>query len=108
MVERKVRTTEGARLFGQPIGSVITNRSSPDVQRTQRAVSLVRLKSIQRQFAAAKAVGDIGRMRDLQTKFSALLHEYSGSTQFMATLDEMVASRGRNDQALGKKKLLND
>lgn len=108
MAERRVRTTEGARLYGQPIGSVISERTNPEMAHQKRATTLTRLKSLQRQFDAAKAVGDLGRMKDLQEQFNAALKDYTGTSQWMDTLDELVASRGRNDQALGKKKSLND
>ena len=108
MAERKVRTVEGARLFGQPIGSVINEDANPQMAHQERATTLTRLKSLQRQFAAAKKTGNTGMMKDIQADFTAALKDYSGSTQWMATLQDLVASRGRNDQALGKKASLND
>ncbi len=108
MVERRVRTLEGSRLFGQPIGSVISERTNPEMAHQKRATSLTRLKSLMRQFAAAKAVGDTNRMRDIQEQFTAALKDFSGSTKRMPTLETLEASRGQADQALGKKKSLND
>lgn len=108
MVERKVRTLEGARLFGQPIGSVISERTNPEMAHQKRATSLTRLKSLQRQFAAAKRTGNTGLMKDIQASFTVALKDFSGSTQWMPTLEAMVAARGRNDQALGKKATLDD
>lgn len=108
MAERKVRTLEGARLFGQPIGSVISERTNPEMAHQKRATSLTRLKSLQRQFDAAKRTGNLGLMKDVQAQFTAAFKDYQGSTQWAATLQDMVASRGRNDQAIGKKATLDD
>jgi hypothetical protein len=108
MADRRVRTVEGARLFGQPIGSVIDERTNPDMAHQKRATTLTRLKSLQRQFDAAKKVGDLGKMKDLQGQVTAALKDYSSSSQWMDTLEDLVAQRGRNDQALGKKKSRND
>ena len=108
MAERRVRTVEGARLFGQPIGTVISERTNPEMAHQKRATTLTRLKSLQRQFDAAKRVGDLGRMKDIQAQFTAAFKDYQGSTQWQDTLQDLVASRGRNDQALGKKASLND
>ncbi len=108
MADRKVRTEEGARLFGQPIGSVIDPRTNPDLIHQERATSRVRLTSLQRQFDAAKRTGNTEQMKKIQAAFTAALKDFSGSTQWMPTLEKMVAARGRNDQALGKKKSLND
>src|SRR6478736_10219055 len=108
MAERRVRTTEGSRLFGQPIGSVIDKRTNPEMAHQKRAMSMTRLRSLQRQFEAAKATGNTGLMKDLQTQFTSALKDYSGSSQWMPTIQALVASRGRNDQALGKKASLND
>ena len=108
MAERRVRTVEGARLFGQPIGAVISERTNPEMAHQKRATSLTRLMSLQRQFDAVKRVGDLGRMKDIQAQFTAAFKDYQGSTQWQDTLETLVASRGRNDQALGKKASLND
>ena len=108
MAERTVRTVEGARLFGQPIGTIIRDRTSPEITRTKRAVSMVRLRSIQRQFEIAKRTGNTALMRDLQEQFTALVKDYSGSRQLLTTIQDLVAQRGRNDQSLGKKANLTD
>lgn len=106
--ERRVRTVEGARLFGQPIGTIISERTNPEMAHQKRATSLTRLKSLQRQFEAAKRTGNTGAMKDIQAKFSAAFKDYQGSNQWQDTLQDLVATRGRNDQALGKKASLND
>lgn len=110
MVERRVRTVEGAQLFGQAIGTVIDKRVSPEAMKQKRSTSTVKLKSIQRQFNAAKATGDLGRMKDLQAEFSAALKAYQvdGGSQIASVIHDLVAQRGRNDIAVGKKKNLND
>lgn len=108
MAERRVRTVEGARLFGMPIGSTITDRTSPEVDKTQRATSMVRLNSLKRQFAIAKKTGNVSAMRDIQEQFTGLLKDFSSTRQLIATIDDLVAQRGRNDQALGKRPDIND
>ena len=108
MAERKVRTVEGARLFGQPIGTVIKDRTSPEVARTKRSTSMVRLHSLKRQFEIAKKTGNVDQMRDIQAQFTALIKDYSGSRQLISTIDALVAQRGRNDQDLGKRPNIRD
>lgn len=108
MVDRKVRTVEGARLFGMPIGSTITDRTSPEVATTKRATSMVRLKSLQRQFSIAKQTGNTDQMKNIQEQFTALIKDFSASRQLISTIDDLVAARGRNDQDLGKKKDIKD
>ncbi len=108
MAERRVRTVEGARLFGQPIGTVINDRTSPEVANTQRAVSMVRLRSLQRQFAIAKKTGNTALMRDIQEEFTAAIKDFSGSRQLISTIKDLVAARGRGDQDLGKRPDIND
>ena len=108
MAERQVRTTEGSRMFGLPIGATIRDRTSPEIQRTKRSTSLTRLKSLQRQFLAAKRVGDTNRMKDIQKLFTAAMRDYAASNQWIHTLDDLVSARGRFDQDLGKKPGLND
>ncbi len=104
MAERRVRTVEGARLFGVPIGTVIEDRTSPDIERTQRPMTQVRLQSLQRQFAIAKKTGNLDMMRDIQEQFTVAVKEYSTSNQLLDNLKGLVAARGRADQAIGKKK----
>lgn len=106
---RRVRTTEGARFFGVPIGTPIGNRFDPNTAQASRSTSLTRLKSLQRQFLAAKAVGNLAQMRDIQETFTAAVREYAATNgQLTEVLDTLVASRGRADMALGKKKNLRD
>ncbi len=108
MVERTVRTPEGARMFGVPIGTVIQDRTSPDAARTKRPVTRVRLLSLQRQFQIAKETGQQDQMRDIQEQFSEAVQQYAGTRQLFSTLQDLVAARGRGDQALGKRPGIKD
>lgn len=95
-------------MFGVPIGTVIEDRTSPDVARTQRPVSEVRLLSLQRQFEIAKRTGNLDAMREIQEKFTVAIKGYAGSRQLISTIKELVAARGRNDQDLGKRANIRD
>lgn len=95
-------------MFGVPIGTVIEDRTSPDVRRTQRPVTDVRLTSLQRQFEIAKKAGNLDAMRDIQDQFTAAIKDFSGSRQLIATIKGLVAARGRGDQALGKRPGIED
>lgn len=108
MAERRVRTVEGARMFGVPIGSVIDDRTSPDVARTKRAMTMTRLISLQRQFAIAKETGNTDLMREIQEKFTVAIKDFAGSRQLISTIKDLVAARGRADQDLGKRPNIRD
>lgn len=95
-------------MFGVPIGTVIEDRTSPDVARTKRSVTNVRLISLQRQFAIAKKAGNLDAMRDIQDQFTAAIKDFSGSRQLISTIKDLVAARGRADQDLGKRPGLTD
>lgn len=100
---RRVRTTEGARFFGLPVGSLIGNTHDPNAKASTRATSLVRLRSLQRQFDVAKKVGNNSRMRDIQAEFTAAVKDYAATNgQLTDVLDSLVASRGRADKAIGE------
>lgn len=106
---RRVRTTEGARFFGVPVGEVIGNRFDPNLKAAKRATSLTRLASLQRQFLAAKRVGDLSRMRNVQEEFTSAVRDYASTNgQLTDVLDALVSARGRGDQALGKTKDIRD
>lgn len=106
---RRVRTTEGARFFGVPVGEVIGNKFDSRERAATRATSMTRILSLQRQFAAARDTGNLGAMRQLQEKFSAAVKSYAATNgQLTDVLDSLVGARGRNDLALGKKKNLRD
>jgi hypothetical protein len=101
---RKVRTTEGARFFGVPIGTEIGNRFDPNTQASTRAMTMTRLVSLQRQFEIAKETGNINEMRNVQEVFTTAVKEYAANTgQLTDVIDDLVASRGRADKALGQK-----
>lgn len=106
---RRVRTTEGARYFGVPVGTVIGNRFDPNTKAAGRATTLTRLVSLQRQFAVAKKTGNLNAMRKIQEQFTSAVRDYvSTNGQLTDVLDSLVGSRGRADMALGKKKNLKD
>ena len=106
---RRVRTTEGARFFGVPVGEVIGNTYDRNMQAAKRTVTLTRLKSLQRQFEAAKRVGDTSNMRNIQEQFTVAVKSYAATNgQLTDVLDALVSARGRADKALGKKKELDD
>lgn len=106
---RRVRTTEGARFFGVPVGTEIGNRFDPNTKAAERATTMTRLISLQRQFAVAKKVGDVAKMRSLQETFTREVKNYASTNgQLTDVLDTLVAQRGRADIALGKKKNLKD
>lgn len=97
----RVRTTEGARFFGAPIGTIIGNRFDPNATQVDRAVTMTRLVSLQRQFLTAKLTGNVGQMQNLQEEFSAAVKEYAATNgQLTDVLNTLVASRGRADQAI--------
>lgn len=102
MAERFVRTTEGARIFGVPIGTRIEDRTSPEIVRTQRPMTMTRLVSLQRQFEIAKRTGNLDLMNEIQERFTAAIKDFSGSRQLIQGLKDLVASRGRADQAINK------
>lgn len=95
-------------MFGVPIGTTIEDRTSPDVARTKRSVTNVRLISLQRQFAIAKKAGNQDAMRDIQDQFTAAIKDFSGSRQLISTIKDLVAARGRADHDLGKRPGLTD
>lgn len=95
-------------MFGVPIGTVIEDRTSPDVARTIRPVTMVRLQSLQRQFAIAKKSGNQDAMREIQEKFTVAIKDFSGSRQLIATIKDLVAARGRADQDLDKRPGIKD
>lgn len=106
---RRVRTVEGARFFGLPVGQVIQPRDASNEAVTKRATTLTRLMSLQSMFAAAKRTGNIAQMRDIQADFTVAVKDYAANTgQLPEMLDALVGARGRGDIAIGKKKGLKD
>ncbi len=103
MAERYVRTTEGARIFGVPIGTKIQDRTSPEVERTVRPMTSVRLASLQRQFEIAKKTGNVSEMKNIQARFTSAVKDFSSTRQLIDGLKDLVAARGRADQAINAK-----
>ena len=99
MAERRVRTVEGARLFGKPIGSLISQGKATE-SGVDRTVTLTRLVSLQRQFEVAKATGNLGAMRNIQDEYTQAVSAYRHNNQFLSILEDLIAARGRNDQAI--------
>lgn len=101
LAQRRVRTVEGSRLYGKPIGTVIGETGEPD-EGPKRPITIERLKSLQAQFEDAKRVGNTALMKDIQAEFTAALREYQSTRQDPARLRDLVGARGRQDQAKDK------
>lgn len=91
---RRVRTSEGARLYGKPIGSPIGDAKDPEKDGPNRPITIERLRSIQDMFEAARNVGDAGRMRAIQKEFTQALAEFRQSRQGINVLRELTSARG--------------
>lgn len=65
----RVRTAAGAQRYGKPIGAPISEGDGDHDQ--DRPITLERLKSLQRQFEAAKKFGNVSAMRHVQREFRA-------------------------------------
>jgi hypothetical protein len=102
LAQRTVRTLEGARLYGKPIGSPIGEPGDGEDDGQQRPITIERLKSLQSQFEAAKRVGNTALMKDIQAEFASALSEYREVRQDPMKLRDLVAARGRNAQATQK------
>jgi hypothetical protein len=98
LAQRRVRTLEGARLYGKPIGSVIGD-GLPGAEDSKRPITIERLKSLQAQFEDAKATNNTALMKDIQAQFTAALRGYQATRQDPVRLRELVGARGRQDQA---------
>ncbi len=98
LAQRRVRTAEGARLYGKPIGSVIGETTDPESDGQDRPVTIERLKSIQAQFEDAKRTGNTALMKDLQAEFAAAVTEFRKTRQDPNLLRKLVASGGRQSQ----------
>lgn len=92
LAQRRVRTPEGAKLYGKNIGDLIGEVGAKTTQR--RPVTLERLKSIQAQFEAAKAAGNKAAMQDIQEKFTAAVAQFRQSRQDISVLRELTSGRG--------------
>lgn len=98
LAQRRVRTQEGARLYGKPIGAVIGDVSGdPSDGKRDRPITIERLRSLQEQFEAAKKMGNAGAMKDLQQQFTLALTEFRKHRQDPLVLRELVSARGHQD-----------
>lgn len=89
---RRVATQAGVDFYGKPIGSVIEGSDgSPVVVGRTRPVTLVRLRSLQRQFLAAKRTGSKPVMAAVQKQFSQEVKLYAQQTDsnIPTVLDEL-------------------
>lgn len=100
LAERRVRTTEGSKQFGKPIGSVIGGSGDPANAAQKRPITLERLKSLQTQFEAAKKQGNIGLMKKIQGEFTAAFRAYRALKQDPNLIRNLTGARGRADQAI--------
>jgi hypothetical protein len=99
LAQRRVRTSEGAKLYGKPIGSPIGEAGDPDNGESERPITIERLRSLQAQFEAAKKVGDAGRMQAIQEDFNVAVAEFRKTRQDANVLREMTGERGQQAQA---------
>lgn len=97
LASRRVRTMEGAKLYGKPIGSVIGDAPDNPEQPT-RPVTYERLRSLQDQFLAAKKTGNRGLMKDIQEQFSAAFREFSKTRPAAEVLSKLQSDSGNNEQ----------
>jgi hypothetical protein len=74
--EARVRTQAGAVRYGKPIGYPISGGDG-DHDTEGRPMTYERLRSLQRQFAAAHRFGNISAMRHIQRAFRAAVTEFS-------------------------------
>ena len=95
---RRVRTSEGEKLYGKPIGSPIVDAASPEGE-AERPITIERLRSLQAQFEAAKRVGDAGRMKAIQAEFNKAVVEFRETRQDANVLREMTSERGNQAQS---------
>ena len=94
---RRVRTSEGAKLYGKPIGSPSGDAADPK-QESARPVTIERLRSLQEQFEAARRVGDAGRMRAIQAEFNMAVIEFRKTRQGVNVLRELTGATGNQAQ----------
>lgn len=102
LATRKVRTTEGARQYGLPIGSVITD--SVDESEPDRPMTIERIKSLQRQFEIAASSGNTALMKRIQAEFSVAVREFKLTRQNPKLLRELIGSSGRNEKSVKRGK----
>ena len=86
---RKVRTQAGADFYGLPIGSTITDDAEDNACQCA-VVSLVRLRSIQRQMMQAERVGDYEKAREIQSQLSQEFSKYAKGRGVMQSIYEVL------------------
>lgn len=99
LAQRRVRTSEGAKLYGKPIGSPIGEAGEATEDGPNRPITIERLRSIQGMFEAARKVGDAGRMRAIQKQFNEALVEFRKTRQDANVLRELTSARGNQAQS---------
>lgn len=96
LAQRRVQTSEGSKFYNQPIGSPISEAMTG--KPNARPVTIERLKSLQRQFVAAKKTGNTATMKDIQSEFSLALRKYAAdrpTSQVISDLQgELVRESG--------------
>lgn len=102
LAQRRVRTPEGAKLYGKNIGDLI-GEASPEQGKQKRPVTLERLKSLQAQFAEAKRVGNTALMKDIQEEFTLAVKEFRAARQDVNVLRELTSDIGTQAQSAQKK-----
>lgn len=99
LASRRVRTLAGAKLYGQPIGTVI-GEGPGDAPTEERPVTEVRLRSLQAQFLAAKRTGNTAIMADIQKEFSVAFRKFAETHQAASVLSDLQSESGNNEQAI--------
>lgn len=84
---RKVQTAEGAKRYGQAIGSDIAADATPEEK--ARPVTLERLKSLQRQLAVAKRTGDTSQLKKSMREFQIALNTYAAKKSVTDVMDDL-------------------
>ena len=86
--QRRVASQAGVKRYGSPVGSIITDGVATPGE-TKRPITIVRLRSLQRQYKAALAVGNLGLARSLHAQLQAGVDEYSVGKSAVAVLDAL-------------------
>ena len=102
LAERRVRTLAGSKLYGQPIGSVIGGEEQ-SAEGEKRPTTIERLKSLQRQFLAAKRTGNEAAMKDVQAQFTEAFREYTKNHQAVGVLSQLQNQSGNHEQDIQAK-----
>lgn len=94
MANRKVSTEAGAKFFGKPIGSPITEEDDKNASGRNRPVTLLRLKSLQRQFIQAKRTQNAPLMAAVNKQFKQEIKIFMDVTgnSFPQVLDSLDAN----------------